>query len=263
MNKNYISKTMIYLTIVISVLVVEASVFGLASSAPYMLETQNWLLQARGQDIGNLIAVGTLLTCTYMAVKGSKRAYLVWLGTLFYLLYAYIIYAVAVHFNSLFLMYVAVLGLVFYTLVIALSKQSGAIVIKSVPKWSSYILLAVGLLFAFLWLSELVPSLISGVVPQSIREAGLWVNPIHVLDLSIVLPGFIVTAYLALKGKSTGMYFIAPWLAFSVLMGTSIVAAMILMLANGFGSAVAPMMMVAVVVVASFIALVGSLKGVK
>jgi len=198
-----------------------------------------------------------------MAVKGSKRAYLVWLGTLFYLLYAYIIYAVAVHFNSLFLMYVAVLGLVFYTLVIALSKQNGIIHLKSVPKWTSYTLLAVGLLFAYLWLSEIVPSLMSGVVPQSIREAGLWVNPIHVLDLSIVLPGFIATAYLGLKGKSSGIYFTAPWLSFCVLMGTSIVAAMILMLANGFGSVVAPMIMVAVVVVASLAALIGSLKKVK
>ena len=34
----------------------------------------------------------------------------IWLGTLLYLIYAYLVYAMAVHLNALFLVYVAVLS---------------------------------------------------------------------------------------------------------------------------------------------------------
>ena len=40
-----------------------------------------------------------------------------------------------------------------------------------------------------LWLSELIPASLSGEVPKSVTDAGLWVNPIHVLDLAVLLPG--------------------------------------------------------------------------
>src|SRR5688500_14397264 len=105
MNGIKLSKWQIISTVVISFLVTPASLAGLFSSSPYAMETKNWLLQAQGQDIGNLIAVVVLLQSAYKATKGSSKGFLVWLGTLFYLLYAYIIYAVAVHFNSLFLVY--------------------------------------------------------------------------------------------------------------------------------------------------------------
>ena len=68
-----------------------------------------------GQDIANLISVAVLLIAVYFVYKGSVKALLVWMGTLLTLLYAYVIYAFAAHFNSLFLVYVAILGLSFYT----------------------------------------------------------------------------------------------------------------------------------------------------
>ena len=75
-----------------------------------------------------------------------------------------------------------------------------------------------GVLFAALWLSELVPALVTGRTPASLTEAGLWVNPIHVIDLALVLPAFIVTGIAAVRRQGTGRFWLGPWLAFSVLM---------------------------------------------
>lgn len=258
MRKSALSQKMVISTLIISLLATIASLAGLFASSPYALETENWKLQAQGQDIGNLIGVLVLIASAVMARKGSFRAYLVWLGMMFYFLYAYIIYAVAVHFNSLFLVYVAVLGLTLFTIIAAVSK--GLVDLK-VPatgtrSFAGYTLIGVGVLFGLLWLSELVPALISGKVPQTLQDAGLWVNPVHVLDLSTVLPSFIATGYMAIKNRKVGLYFAAPWLAFSTLMGTSIVAAMILMSDKGLVDSPVPLIMVSIVVLLSLAALV-------
>lgn len=242
----------------ISLLVILASVLGLVSPSIYAQETANWTLQAKGQDIGNLLAVVTLLWSAVRYRSGSFRAGLVWLGTLLYLIYAYIVYAMAVHLNMLFLVYVAVLGLCSYAALFSVNGLRS--VAPAFPRGSrlalaAWVLVGTGTLFGLLWLSELVPALLSGQVPASLREAGLWVNPIHVIDLSVVLPAFILTGAAALRGRGYGLFWLAPWLAFSSLMGASIVAAMVLMAAAGFPSTVPPLVMVSLVAAASALAL--------
>lgn len=100
-------------------------------------------------------------------------------------------------------------------------------------KGAAWVIIVVGVLFAGLWLGELVPALLSGQVPASLAEAGLWVNPIHVIDLSMVLPGFILAGVAALQHRKHGLFWLAPWLVFSALMGWSIIAAMVLMMMAG------------------------------
>jgi hypothetical protein len=109
-------------------------------------------------------------------------------------------------------------------------------------------------LFGVLWLSELIPATLSGQVPRASPTPVLWVNPIHVIDLAVLLPALVIAGVLTLRGQSTGEFWVGPLLVFSVLMGTSIVAAMILMRAQGFGDTVPPLVMVSVVVLASLIA---------
>ena len=196
--------------------------------------------------------------------RGSQRAGLVWLGTLLYLVYAFVVYAVAVHFNYLFLVYVAALGLSAWAVILHANRLRGADVqypLGRPLKVAAWVIIGIGVLFAGLWLSELVPALISGKVPASLTEAGLWVNPIHVLDLSVVLPGFIVAGVAALQRREHGLFWLAPWLVFSALMGSSIVAAMVLMVMAGVTSTAPAMVMVSLVVVASLLSVWGYLRG--
>lgn len=246
----------------ISPLVVLASVAGLADPRVYELETQNWATQARGQDLGNLLAVVVLVVSALRYRRGSQRAGLVWLGTLLYLVYAFIVYAVAVHLNYLFLVYVGVLGLSAWAVIFTVADVRGGSTgypqgrSRTVAAW---VIIATGVMFAGLWLSELVPALLTGEVPTSLTEAGLWVNPIHVIDLSMVLPGFVISGVAALMGRDHGLFWLAPWLVFSVLMGSSIIAAMVLMAVAGDAGALPALVIVSVVVVASIVAVHGYL----
>jgi len=245
---------------VISALVVLASVAGLVDPRVYGQETANWATQAKGQDLGNLLAVVVLVVAAVAYRKGSVRAGLVWLGTLLYLIYAFVVYAMAVHLNYLFLVYVAVLGLSAWAVIFHAGQVRGGDLqfpqgrSSTVAAW---VLISTGVLFAGLWLSELVPALVTGQVPASLAEAGLWVNPIHVIDLSMVLPGFIVAGVAALQRRGHGLFWLAPWLVFSVLMGSSIVAAMVLMMLSGVTTALPATVMVSVVVTASLLAVWG------
>jgi hypothetical protein len=244
-------------TLVISSLVTAASVLGLMDPGVYEAETENWATQAQGQDIGNLLAVVILLLSGYRYRHGSHRAGLVWLGTLFYLIYAYIVYSMAVHFNELFLVYVAALGLSSYAVMFSvngLRAENEAFPQPSACRLAGFTSIAIGVLFGLLWLSELVPATLTGEVPKSVIDAGLWVNPIHVIDLAVLLPGFIIAGYLTLRGMAAGQFFVGPLLVFSVLMGTSIVAAMILMTIEGFENTLPPLLMVSGVVLASLFA---------
>lgn len=74
--------------------------------------------QAVGQDLITLVvALPVLVVSAVLALRGSMRAHLVWLGALGYLVYTYLSYALAIEFNSLFLVHVALVGLSLYTLI--------------------------------------------------------------------------------------------------------------------------------------------------
>lgn len=249
-------------TLAIALLVTAASLLGLLASWPYQGETGNWILQARGQDVGNLLAVITLIVSAFRMRAGSRGAGLIWTGTLLYLVYAYIVYAFALHFGRLFLVYVAILGLVCYTLIAALSLDTGpsAYPRGAVRAFAAWTLIGTGAIFALLWLSELIPATVVGQAPPSLQAAGLVVNPVHVVDLAVVLPGMIVIGVLTLRGRGTGLSLAVPALVFSVLMGTSIIAATVLIVASGDTSGFAPMTMVSAVVLVSLGAVISYVR---
>ena len=241
-------------SVAIAALVLTASLSGLIGESAYDEETTNWATQARGQDIGNLLAVITLLVSGHRMRKGSHRAALVWLGTLLYLVYAYVLYAMAVHFNQLFLVYVAALGLSAYAVMFSLDRLRAADLVVAAPgasRLAGYTSITIGVVFAGLWLSELVPATLSDEVPQSVADAGLWVNPVHVIDLAVVLPAMVIAGIMTLRGRAAGLFFVGPLLVFSVLMGASIVVTMVLMALDGSGDTLVPLVMVSLVVLAS------------
>lgn len=249
------SKSIIVWSVVISALTTITSLLGLTDPTVYVNETRNWAMQAKGQDIGNLLAVISLLSSGFLYARGSFKAALIWVGTLLYLVYAFIIYGLAVHFNNLFIAYVAILGLSSYAIIFNIQHiRQIQVNYPDARKLAGYTLIALGVLFGCLWLSEIIPALLQGKVPQGIIDAGLGVNPVHVLDLSIVIPGFMITGFQILKRKTNGYFYAAPWLTFSALMGSSIVATLVLGAVGG-QSTIPPMVFVSAVVIVSLLTL--------
>jgi hypothetical protein len=94
-----------------------ATLGGILLRSTYARETSTWAAQGTGQDWVNLLVVVPWMSLSgRRAARGSRRALLLLGGGLIYLVYGFLAYAFAVHFNVLFLLYCAVLGLSFFSL---------------------------------------------------------------------------------------------------------------------------------------------------
>jgi hypothetical protein len=253
-----ISKTSLWLSVLVAFLVLIASSAGLFLKSTYARETPSYALQGIGQDIENSVAAVALLIAIYFVSKGSVKAFLVWMGVLLTLIYSYVIYAFAVHFNSLFLVYVAILGLSFYTLVgsvmhLHLESLQPSLAANTKARLVSVFLLLVAVLFYFQWLSEDIPALVTGKIPQSLTENGLLTNPVHVLDIGLLLPALIITAILLWRRKLLGYTLAIPLLVFSILTSIGILAIFFTMSMKGMPTSVGVEAFISIIVVVSLV----------
>ncbi|MDX5151540.1 MAG: hypothetical protein R3188_03605, partial [Acidiferrobacterales bacterium] len=85
-----------------------------------------------------------------------------------------------------------------------------------------FIIIAV--LFYLLWLKDVVPAIYNHSVPASVADNDLLVNPVHVLDLAVALPGLVVTAILLFKKNPLGYLFAPIYLVFTILLALALIA---------------------------------------
>jgi hypothetical protein len=249
-----ISGFWIALSLAAALLAAVASAAGIYVPGIYARETASWAAQGVGQDIVNLFVLcPALLLSAYHAASGSTRGLLVWLGLLMYFVYSYLLYAFFVHFNTLFPVYVAVLSLSFWAGIGALSGVSLERLTSVFDRRRPYrahglYRMVSAVLFSALWLSDIVPALASGTMPPEVTEAGLPVNPVHVLDLAFVLPAMMATAVLLWKRDLYGLLFTVPLLTFAAAMGMAIIGMSVVMGARGLGESTGVIAVFAVLV---------------
>ena len=263
-----ISKTALWLSMIDAFLVLTASASGIFLKSIYARETSSWAVQGIAQDTVNLVAVVALFIAAYFVNKGSVKAFLVWGGVLLYLLYAYIIYAFDVHFNSLFLVYVAIVGLSFYALVgsvmhMHLDSLQISFSANTKARAVSVFLLVLGMVFYLLWLREDIPALLAGNIPPSVTEANLPTNPVHVLDIGLYLPAMLITALLLWRRKLLGYLLAGPLLVFSILTGTAILVIFLVMNSKGMPTSIGIEAFIAIIIVVSLVLSVLFLREVK
>jgi len=263
-----ISKIALWLSVFAAILVMVASFAGILLKSTYAGETPSYAIQGVGQDIENIVTAITLLITIYFVSKGSFKAFLVWMGVLLVLIYSYVIYALAVHFNSLFLVYVAILGLSFYALVVSLihlhlHSFQPYFAANSKAKAVSVFLLVIAILFYLQWLSEDIPALVVGKVPQSVVESGLLTNPVHVLDMAFMLPAMIITAILLWRRRLLGYFLAIPLLVFSILTGVGILAIFVVTSIKGIPTSLVIELVFSLIVVVSLVLSVLYVREVK
>src|SRR5688500_3522673 len=111
-------RPILWLSFLLAALVAAAAAGGIFLEGTYAKESASWAAQGVGQDTITLTLVVPLLIVSAVgASRGSKRALMVWAGVLVYLVYSYTLYAFFIHFNALFLVYTAALGVSFYLLI--------------------------------------------------------------------------------------------------------------------------------------------------
>lgn len=211
----------------IAALLLVVSVLGI-SDHPYEAETAAWKLQCLGQDLIDLsIILPALLVASLLLYWKPEVGELIWPGVLLYLVYTFVIYCFAVHFNVLFLLYCLILGLSVHALLYFLFHHSGLRAsdrVASPPliKIIAVYFLTIALVFSAAWLMDIISAFRSADQPHKLAETGLLTNPVHVLDLAIYLPWFFLAGILLLVQKPLGLYLACYLLSFSILMNLTI-----------------------------------------
>lgn len=238
-------------------------VSGLYHDNPY------FVAQAVGQDFISLFVVLPVLGFTaFFAGRGSLRARIIWFDVLIYLVYTYLVAAFDVKFNVLFLVYVALLGCSLYALIgglgtVNLPGMQEYFTEKIPAKAISLYLVLLAVLFYGLWLSEIIPSLVSGKIPQSIQDNGTPTNAVHVLDMAWILPAFGITAVSLWRKHALGYTLAGALLSYCVLLILAILSMVVFMIRAGYSIVVPQMAIFAVLLTISLGMLIWYMRGLR
>ena len=232
-------KLITILTIVLSIALAIVSYYGAFVSGTYERDTASMAAQGIGQDIVDLFFVVPLLIVSLLFILRNNRiAYFILSGTIFYILYSFFIYSFGVHFNNLFLFYCSILGISLYTFILIISELnrmdvqnwfSNTIPVRSIGIYFIFI----ALMFYLLWLKDIVPAIMSNTIPKSVSDYNLLVNPVHVIDIGIVLPALIITAILLIRKHRLGMVLTPAFLVFIIILTISLIAMVIMLKIKG------------------------------
>jgi hypothetical protein len=211
------------LTVILCALIVWSGAAGLLSPDLYENETANWRIQTIGQDCINLcLIVPLLLNTSLMMTRGAQDAKLLWAGGIAYTIYTYTIYCFDVHFNNLFLVYCAILGLSIYLLIWFVYSHRKTFRYRLTGKATGAVtaiyFMLTAVLFALLWLSEILAAILTDRVPASLGEGGFFTNPVQVIDLAVCLPGLFIAGLLLLRRQKPGLILAPVLLTFMLLM---------------------------------------------
>jgi hypothetical protein len=197
------------LSAIIAVLTMVAAVGGLFIEDLYRdnaFARSAW----RGTDLVTLaVAVPLLIIALILALRGSFRAQLVWLGMLDYTLYNYAYYLFGTAFNRFFLIYVALFTLSMLALIFALVNVE----VKEIRqrfrdrtpvKWIGGYMLFVAAGIGGLWIAQSLSFVVTGQVPEFINKVAHPTSVVFALDLSLVVPFLILGAIWLCKRQPWG-----------------------------------------------------------
>ncbi len=232
------ARLLLWLSAIMAMVALVTSLGGMLGMA-YRADSSNLAAQAMGQDGVNVfIAYPLLLVLMVLALRGSVRAYLMWLGILIYSAYSYLIYATSLHFSGWFLAHVLILGFSVWLLVAGIAAIDFARFRSSVRDGISSalpgrLLVIAGAVFAVVWLSEIIPSAFAGEQLESAQTAGLRTNPVYVADLGFLLPALITAGILLLRKRIVGYVLAAPMLVYGVVFGLAVIGKFVSLAVQG------------------------------
>ncbi|HEV2516163.1 MAG TPA: hypothetical protein VGV07_12995 [Devosia sp.] len=210
-------------------LAVTGKLIKLYGYGPYRNMPADVAVQGLAQDAVTLcLGVPTLFAALWMARRGARLGYLLLVGSIGYLFVQYVLYLAMATYNELFLLWV-VLVLLLFQILLRLLASGG----QEVSGWPSppngvrpYVggfLIVNGALIALLWLSVIVPPLVSGsLYPDGL--AHLTTMVVQGFDLAIFLPVSLVAGYGYLRGTSAGRLLAPAYAVFLTLQMTALLA---------------------------------------
>jgi hypothetical protein len=156
-----------------------------------------------GQDLMTIAASLAILFLLIRIKEQDSTKHILILGIIGYLFYAYGIYVIERVYTVLYFVYLAIFGLSFWSLVYGAASirqdiRQEASLSRLMRNLSAGFSLLVALIFDALWISALLPLLQAG-------EKIEFLYSVYILDLCFIMPAFILTAILVIKGKGLGL----------------------------------------------------------
>ncbi len=169
-----------------------------------------------------VLAVPVLFTSMYFAAKGSARALVFWLGAVAYIIYQAVLFLFGTPFNSLFLLYVGMLSLGFWSVVVLMWQIDlaafGARFDRNLPaRGIAIYALVLAVLNALVWLRTIVPAILSDSPSAFLVGSGMITNPVFVQDLALWLPLLAVASWWLWKRRPLGELIVGAMLVMLVL----------------------------------------------
>lgn len=211
------------------------SVFGetyfLQGRGVYQHDTVNYAAQAKSQDIITLfLGIPLLVTGVILNRKETLRGRLILTGALGYFLYTYTSLVFLAAYSSFFLIYLALFSMSLFSFILAMMGLKPDLIAERVTRgfprpWiiTFQVILSIFLLIA--WLGLIVPSLTSGGAPSGLETYTTLV--IQALDLGIIVPASLLSAYLLWKKQAWGYALSFVVMIKGSLMGAAIIAMII------------------------------------
>lgn len=195
--------------------------------------------QGIAQDYVTLfLGVPLLLFSLYLAGKGSLKGRYMLAGTLGYFLVTYLFYMVMGMYNAMFLAYVLLAGLSFFSFLITilsfdLRQLSHSFSASTPVKATGGFLIFNAVAIAILWLSIVVPPLLDGtIIPVQVEHYTTLI--VQGLDLGILLPAAFITAILFIRKKALGYLLCPVYFIFLSLLMTALTAKVVAMALLGY-----------------------------
>lgn len=207
----------------------------------YQYHTRSAAYQVIPHDLFTLIfAVPTYIIGYALMRKKRAIGNIIFISATFYLCFTYAIYTFNAVYNQLFLAYVTIMGLTFYHLIDLLKtfhhKTLGITDTYAKKKLDVMYLLLLPILMGMFWLSTILPTTLTGQIPEDVIKHG-WTMVPQAIDLAFVLPLVIYAAIAYKRQKPFGylMSYVVP--LFLTLMMGAVLSKAIMMTVYGIDSA--------------------------
>lgn len=151
------------------------------------------------------LMVGSML----MALHGSLRAVVVWLGAAGYLLYNAFVLLFATPYNRFFLLYVAMFSLALWSIGTVLvqtdvARLAGQVTGGFPRRGIAIYAWMVVALNAMIWLRGIAPTVTATDPGSFLLASGVTTQPIYIQDLAVWLPLMTVSAFWLWRGRDWG-----------------------------------------------------------
>jgi len=260
----------LWLSIPIAALGAVAAGGAIVFDSIYDRDTEHFGTQAVSQDwVTLLVAVPAILILGWYAARGSFPARLMWHGVAFYFAYTYTIAVFMLRFNAMFLIYTSLLACSIFAVAGGLSalNWASATRVRFGEEWprrgTIVFLWFIVATFLFLWLSDIVPALLDGTLPESLSESETPTNGVQVLDLALMLPTAGLTAVWLRQGDSKGYVFATGLITYVCLLGLALAAMVVGLTVADLSSDIAVAVAFATVTVISAVLLSRMLRAMK